>query len=337
MGLNTESNSIFFTRNGSWLGVAFENVCRDALYPTVGLHSRGERISANFGTNPFTFHIKARVREENIFTISDVSTEKLHSSMTHQLVKDYLRHHGHASTLKALDNKSKRSAKSCEISDKLVNLNERSSVNSLIVRGKAGAAKKRIFEHVQTDESHPTPAELGLVALYLSCQECVELIRRDEISTAVDYATTSVRTGILRDHIYQGFIRDRIALLGYEIPGQSPVGSLLNLRERDDVARAVSTTLLTREYRVTHASRNLRARIRKTHMTADMNMPRGLSQQSVHPSRNLKESIEAESKKLYQDHTVPVISASESSAVHDLGSRAEFFILQSLVTHSISI
>ena len=112
------------------------------------------------------------------FTISDVSTEKLHSSMTHQLVKDYLRHHGHASILKALDNKSKRSGKSCEISDKLVNLNERSSVNSLIVRGKAGAAKKRIFEHVQTDESHPTPAELGLVALYLSCQECVELIRR---------------------------------------------------------------------------------------------------------------------------------------------------------------
>ena len=53
-------------------------------------------------------------------------------------------------------------------------------------------------------------------------------------------------------------------------------------------------------------------------MTADMNMPQGLSQQSVHPSRKLKESIEAESKKLYQDHTVPVISASESSAVHDL-------------------
>ena len=86
------------------------------------------------------------------------------------------------------------------------------------------------------------------------------------------------------------------SLLGYEIPGQSPVGSLLNLSERDDVARAVSTTLLTREYRVTHASRNLRARIRKTHMTADMNMPQGLSQQSVHPSRKLKESIEAESR-----------------------------------------
>ena len=170
------------------------------------------------------------------------------------------------------------------------------------MRGKAGAAKKRIFEHVQTDESHPTPAELGLVALYLSCQECVELIRRSEISQLMP--ATSVRTGILRNHIYQGFIRDRIALLGYEIPGQSPVGSLLNLSERDDVARlAVSTTLLTREYRVTYR-RNLRARIRKTHMTADMNMPQGLSQQSVHPSRKLKESIEAESKKLYQDHTV---------------------------------
>ena len=88
VGLNTESNSIFFTRNGSWLGVAFKNVCSDALYPTVGLHSRGERVSANFGTNPFTFDIKARESEENIFTISDVSTEQLHTSMTHQLVND---------------------------------------------------------------------------------------------------------------------------------------------------------------------------------------------------------------------------------------------------------
>ena len=44
VGLNTESNSIFHEKRGSWLGVAFENVCRDALYPTVGLHSRGEQI-----------------------------------------------------------------------------------------------------------------------------------------------------------------------------------------------------------------------------------------------------------------------------------------------------
>ena len=106
--------------------------------------------------------------------------------------------------LKALDNKSKRSGKSCEISDKLVNLNERSSVNSLIVRGKAGAAKKRIFEHVQTDESHPTPAELGLVALYLSCQECVELIRETRfqpqlITPRPPFALVSF------NHIYQGF------------------------------------------------------------------------------------------------------------------------------------
>ena len=176
------------------------------------------------------------------------------------------------------------------------------------------------------------------LSLFISlAKNVLSLSGETRFQPRVDYATTSVRTGILRDHIYQGFIRDRIALLGYEIPGQSPVGSLLNLSERDDVARAVSTTLLTREYRVTHASRNLRARIRKTHMTADMNMPRGLSQQSVHPSRKLKESIEAEYKKLYQDHTVPAISASESSAVHDFGSRAEFFILQRLVTHSISI
>ena len=99
----------------------------------------------------------------------------------------------------------------------------------------------------------------------------------------------------------------------------------------------MSTTLLTREYRVTICVSQPASQDQKdTHDSRHEHAP-GLSQQSVHPSRKLKESIEAEYKKLYQDHTVPAISASESSAVHDFGSRAEFFILQRLVTHSISI
>ena len=40
--------SVFYTKNGVNLGIAFENVPLN-LYPTVGLQSPGEIADANFG------------------------------------------------------------------------------------------------------------------------------------------------------------------------------------------------------------------------------------------------------------------------------------------------
>lgn len=39
------------------LKVAFRNVKASALYPTVGLHSRGEAVEVNFGAKPFRFDL----------------------------------------------------------------------------------------------------------------------------------------------------------------------------------------------------------------------------------------------------------------------------------------
>ena len=41
-GLLTERRELFFTKNGAHLGVAFSEISA-ILYPTVGLHSPGER------------------------------------------------------------------------------------------------------------------------------------------------------------------------------------------------------------------------------------------------------------------------------------------------------
>ena len=43
--------------NGVKLKVAFRNVKASALFPTVGLHSRGEAVEVNFGAKPFRFDL----------------------------------------------------------------------------------------------------------------------------------------------------------------------------------------------------------------------------------------------------------------------------------------
>lgn len=55
-GLLTDRRELFFTKNGSHLGVAFSCVS-GIMHPTVGLHSPGEKVAFNLGTSPFAFDI----------------------------------------------------------------------------------------------------------------------------------------------------------------------------------------------------------------------------------------------------------------------------------------
>ena len=57
-GLNIKTRSCFFTKNGKFLGTAFKNMPAISLYPTVGVHSKGETVLINLGENPFIYNIK---------------------------------------------------------------------------------------------------------------------------------------------------------------------------------------------------------------------------------------------------------------------------------------
>jgi serine/threonine-protein phosphatase 6 regulatory ankyrin repeat subunit B len=49
-GIDHLKQKIFFTKNGKLVGRYIPNEVRDTLYPTIGLHSRGEKVEVNFGT-----------------------------------------------------------------------------------------------------------------------------------------------------------------------------------------------------------------------------------------------------------------------------------------------
>ncbi|KAJ1953674.1 hypothetical protein IWQ62_005936 [Dispira parvispora] len=61
--VNTWTQQIFFTKNGVRLYTAFRNV-KGALYPTVGLRTKDEKVLANFGQKPFQFDIQGYYTEE---------------------------------------------------------------------------------------------------------------------------------------------------------------------------------------------------------------------------------------------------------------------------------
>src|SRR5690606_35607982 len=55
-GYNKETQEIFFTKNGVYLGTAFRNVPQtQTYYPTIGLQSPGDKVKANFGQENFVF------------------------------------------------------------------------------------------------------------------------------------------------------------------------------------------------------------------------------------------------------------------------------------------
>nr|CAH8872454.1 unnamed protein product [Trichobilharzia regenti] len=108
-GVDFLSHSLFFTRNGVFLGRAFEGKlpvgAGTRLFPTIGLHGRGVRVSTNFGQQPFHFafenHLKTeRISRENKL-IELTCKEEFAGIKIKELVSGYLVHHGYVATAKA--------------------------------------------------------------------------------------------------------------------------------------------------------------------------------------------------------------------------------------------
>ncbi|KAJ3064102.1 hypothetical protein HDU98_000164 [Podochytrium sp. JEL0797] len=65
--LNFRDNTMSFTKNGLYIGVAFRNINPDLpLYPCVGFRTPGESIHINFGASPFEFDIESHIRDQQV-------------------------------------------------------------------------------------------------------------------------------------------------------------------------------------------------------------------------------------------------------------------------------
>ncbi|RCI09311.1 hypothetical protein L249_1555 [Ophiocordyceps polyrhachis-furcata BCC 54312] len=153
-GVNFRENSAFFTKNGvklsenhrsdtrvcvfrlteTWsLGVAFHEVVRGKLYPSVSLKKPGEAILVNFGQVPFVYNIDDVMREERKKMqqeISNADTTKLEPGMSETdliqtLVLQFLQHDGYVETARAFaeDMRAQRQALSLDPTAEVAGIN----------------------------------------------------------------------------------------------------------------------------------------------------------------------------------------------------------------------
>lgn len=109
-GINFRTGSIFFTKDGNNLGVAFRDIKGPSLYPSVGMKKTGEHVRINFGQSPFVYDIDTMVEREKLLATEDIESQdpsQLHPSrneelMLREMVSQYLEHEGYVGTAKAL-------------------------------------------------------------------------------------------------------------------------------------------------------------------------------------------------------------------------------------------
>ncbi|KAF9198938.1 hypothetical protein BGZ49_000122 [Haplosporangium sp. Z 27] len=169
-GVNFRDMTLFFTKNGVHLGVAFRNL-KGTLYPTVGMRTVGEVVEANFGQREFVFNIENYVRNEKVeawqtleSSIQTAVVEKKQlgniSQSLSDLVLSYMVHHGYTEIIR-----------------------------KTILDGEIDKAMKLL------DEQYPgVTTDYGDMLLQLRCQKFVEMVSQ---------ASTSLRKLDEGFHIYK--------------------------------------------------------------------------------------------------------------------------------------
>lgn len=115
--------------NGVHLGTAFRRLS-ETVYPTIGLHSPGEIVIANFGQNVFRYDVQQLIavslfpnfqyvkfvlpnpnprslQQEKFNQEKEINEMSASVRTMHELVRKYLLHHGYGDTLHALDKTNK--------------------------------------------------------------------------------------------------------------------------------------------------------------------------------------------------------------------------------------
>ncbi|KAI8060754.1 hypothetical protein BC940DRAFT_350428 [Gongronella butleri] len=103
-GIDFTNQTGFYTKNGTMIGVAFENISTsETFYPVVGLRTPGEAVLANFGDEPFLFDIDQFVKQKQADMMDQVNqTRACTSRDMMQLISAHLQRYGYNATYQAL-------------------------------------------------------------------------------------------------------------------------------------------------------------------------------------------------------------------------------------------
>lgn len=251
------------------LGVAFHHVCRVSLFPTIGLHSRGEQVEVNFGEKPFAFKIDEVTMQEKRDMEKEYRSANVDIMDCHMLVRNYLAHYGYMKTLESfdeLDNRTggavcpgdalrddKASTSSVARADEFSTPHAHS--NDLIQRMRALIMSGQSREALdQLRGSHPDVLDVhnGAVYFALKLQEFIEALRVGDTQRGLAIARDQLAPMRGTDPAKDRAIEKAFVLFAFADPltaSPADVQALLTPETRDKVADVVIMALKAREMR----------------------------------------------------------------------------------------
>lgn len=213
-GLNFRTQSIFFTKNGIYIGQAFTGVDAKALYPFLVVKS-GARFTTNFGSSPFRFDINKYVLDEkkSVFQQVDETSENPHDDLM-TMIQDYLIHMGYKKSLNALkkelDPENEDMVDQSENQDSL----HRQQIRDYIL-------ERQITKARETLEQQYPGALSPSVEFELKCQEVIEYLFKGDLESSLAIATK------LRKESDDPKLKRVFGLFAYPDPENAPYGKEL--------------------------------------------------------------------------------------------------------------
>mmetsp|Transcript_16510 Transcript_16510/g.28622 ORF Transcript_16510/g.28622 Transcript_16510/m.28622 type:complete len:439 (+) Transcript_16510:62-1378(+) len=236
--VNLITNTIFYTKNGINLGIAFRDV-KGPLYPTVGLRTPGEVVDVNFGDQPFKFDLDALLREEKERIRQWIEAVELKGkeAQLSSLVLSYLLHHGYSDTAAIFARDAH--ALSPDVLTQLQHSRARQRICSHVIEGEIDAAMelaRELFAALFVEPSY--------IVFLLKCQKFVELVKTASITDALMFGRAHLAIYESHGPQYTRTLEEIFSLLAYTEPHKSPVAYLLDSRRRQPVAAALNSAIL---------------------------------------------------------------------------------------------
>ncbi|KAI9368277.1 hypothetical protein BJX61DRAFT_230774 [Aspergillus egyptiacus] len=199
-GVNFSTGCAFFTKNGSFLGIAFRDVPNLKIYPSVGLKKQPPmHLSVNFGQQPFMFDIDGMVKKEKAAIQSEIRSTSIaniqppldETAFLQELVAQFLAHDGYVETARefaqevaaesaALENGRQSQLEKYEVEEDVEAIN-RQKIRAAILEGDIDKALKFTNAYYATVlQQYPH------IHFKLRCRKFLEMMRRcTELASSV--------------------------------------------------------------------------------------------------------------------------------------------------------
>lgn len=196
-GFDFRTMSAFYTKNGVYLGTAFQNISIGrGIYPFVGFKTPGEKIRANFGSNPFKFDIAHHYKDQLRQSFAPITQLSRPKNEEFNTILEYLLHNGYSRSASAF----KRSIACPQLLD---NNNSMDVDNHKETEAATRRDIRQALLHGNIDEAidichshYPGVLENNeTIRFRLACRKFIEMIRRIQKDTTdamdIDGNTTS--------------------------------------------------------------------------------------------------------------------------------------------------